>query len=93
MKANYGYMDGSGAYYITIDTDICIDCADHPCLKGCPVGLFEIIEDDYDDIVATIKEDKRKSIKYDCSPCKPVGNRPPLPCVVACTLNAIEHSW
>lgn len=93
MKANYGYMDGSGVYYITIDTDKCVECSEHPCVEACPRGLFEIIEDDYDDLVASIKEDKRKAIKYECGPCKPVGERPLLPCREACEPDAIEHSW
>ncbi len=93
MKANYGYMDGSGEFFITIDTDLCIECGDHGCVKSCPAGLFEIIVDDYDDEVAAIKEDHRKKVKYDCGPCKPVTDRPPLPCVVACKPGALAHSW
>ncbi|TKJ40044.1 ferredoxin [candidate division LCP-89 bacterium B3_LCP] len=93
MKANYGYMDGSGEFYITIDTDLCIECADHGCLEGCPKGMFAIITDDYDDEVAEIKGEFRKKIKYDCADCKPVADRPPLPCVEACTAGAIVHSW
>jgi hypothetical protein len=68
VKANYGYMDGSGNFFITIDTD-------------------------YDDEVAAIKEEHRKKVKYDCGPCKPITDRPPLPCVAACTPGAISHSW
>ncbi len=93
MKANYGYMDGSGEFYITIDTDLCIECEEHGCVIGCPVGSFEIITDDYDDEVAAIKEDHRKKVKYDCAPCKPVSDRPELPCVAACTPGAVTHSW
>ena len=93
MKANYGYLDGSGEFFITIDTDKCLDCADRGCVEACPVGLFEIIVDDYDDEVAAVKEDHRKKIKYDCGPCKPASDRPPLPCVVACKPGAITHSW
>jgi Fe-S-cluster-containing hydrogenase component 2 len=93
MKANYGYMDGSGDFFITIDTDMCIECDHHGCLTACPVGMFEIIVDDYDDEVATIKEDFRKKVKYDCGSCKPTGERPPLPCVEACTPGAVSHSW
>ena len=93
MKANYGYMDGSGEYYITIDTNPCNECTDHPCVAACPVGMFEIIVDDYDDEVAAIKEENRKKVKYDCAPCKPVTDRPPLPCVEACPEDAITHSW
>lgn len=93
MKANYGYMDGSGDFFITIDTDKCIECEHHGCLKACPVGMFEIIVDDYDDKVAAIKEEFRKKVKYDCGACKPTGDRPPLPCVEACTPGAVSHSW
>ena len=93
MKANYGYMDGSGEFYITIDTDKCMECGHHACLEACPKSMFDIEVDDYDDEVAIIKEALRKKIKYECSECKPVGDRPPLPCVVACTPGAISHSW
>ncbi len=93
MKANYGYMDGSGEYYITIDTDKCMECSEHFCVKACPAGLFRIIEDDYEDMVAEIIPNKRQAIKYDCAPCKPLEDRPELPCMAACTPQAIEHSW
>ena len=93
MLANYGYTDGSGEYYITIDTDGCIDCADHPCLKACPKSLFEIIEDDYDDMVAAVVDEHRKSLAYVCSECKPATDRPPLPCVAGCPVNSISHTW
>jgi NAD-dependent dihydropyrimidine dehydrogenase PreA subunit len=93
MRANYGYKDGSGEFFITIETDACIDCAEKPCVESCPAGLLEIIEDDYDDRVAAIREDQRHKLKYACAPCKPVSNRPPLPCVEACPAGTIEHSW
>ncbi len=93
MKANYGYMDGSGEYYITINTDLCIKCSHHACIDACPVNFFEVIVDDYDDEVVAVKEEHRKKLKYDCAPCKPISDRPPLPCVTACTPGAITHSW
>jgi Fe-S-cluster-containing hydrogenase component 2 len=93
MKANYGYKDGSGEYFITIDTDRCIECGDRPCVGACPAGLLEIIEDDYDDEVAAVKDEFRRQLKYACAPCKPVSDPPPLPCVTACPHGALEHSW
>lgn len=93
MKANYGYLDGSGEYFITIDTDLCVECSHHACLEACPKGMFDMIMNDYDEEVAEIKEDFRKKLKYECAQCKPVGERPPLPCVRACTPGAIVHSW
>ena len=93
MKANYGYMNGSGEYFITIDTELCIACPHQGCVDACPSYMFEIIIDDYDDEVAQIKEEYRKKLKYECAQCKPVADRPPLPCIEACTPGVIEHSW
>ena len=47
--ANYGYQDGSGEYYITIDTDKCNSCG--KCVDVCPKDVFEMITDDYDELV------------------------------------------
>ena len=43
MLANYGYKDGSGEYFITIDTDRCTGCGD--CVPVCPAGVLELVED------------------------------------------------
>lgn len=95
MLANYGYKDGSGEYFITIDTDKCNGCGD--CVKACPYGVLTTADDPNDPFreepVALITETHRKKIKYSCAPCKPVSNRPPLPCIAACKAEAIAHSW
>lgn len=91
MIANYGYKDGSGEYYIAINTDLCDGCGD--CATQCPAGVFEIILNDYDEKVPAVTNSQRQKLKYSCAPCKPVGNRPPLPCVAACKPVAIQHSW
>jgi len=91
MRANYGYKDGSGEFFITIDSDLCNSCED--CIEACPAGVLEMITDDYDDVVAAVTEEHRKKIKYSCAACKPTEAQPPLPCVAACEVGAIEHSW
>ena len=96
MLANYGYKDGSGEYFITINTDKCDGCGD--CVKACDQGVFETGEDQNDPFreepVAFVAEAQRKKLKYACSPCKPMtDNRPELPCVAACSAGAISHSW
>ncbi len=91
MRANYGYTDGSGEWYITIDTGKCDGCGD--CVEACPQGVFAVEIDDYDDEVCMVVEEHRKKIKYTCGPCKPVSDRPPLACVTACPEDAISHSW
>ncbi len=93
MIANYGYKDGSGEYFITLDTDRCIPCQDRACVPACPKGLFEIIVDDYDDEVAAVKDTLRRRLQYECMDCKPTHQVPPLPCVTACKAGAISHSW
>ncbi len=44
MRANYGYADGTGEFYLTIDTDKCNGCGD--CVEACPQGIFELSLDD-----------------------------------------------
>jgi len=92
MKAMYGYKDGSGDYFITIDTDKCDGCGD--CVQACPYGVFEVIVDDYDDEVGAVTSDQKNKLKYTCNPCKPEGSRhADFPCVKSCSQDAITHSW
>ena len=92
MKAHYGYEDGSGRFYITIDTERCDGCT--LCVPACPASVLTMIEEDPvgERLVAAVSEEHRKKIKYSCNPCKPAGHGP-LPCVAACEPGAIVHSW
>ena len=96
MLANYGYKDASGDYFITIDTDKCDGCGD--CNSACPAQVFAVVDEDPNDPMsdrrlATADGPGKKKLKYECGPCKPPSNRPPLPCVEACKAGAISHSW
>ena len=95
MKANYGYKDGSGEYYITIDTELCNGCT--KCVEACPENVLEVVENEMDplaeDLVARVSDDHRKKIKYSCAPCKPTTGPVELPCVQICGPGAITHSW
>jgi ferredoxin len=92
--ANYGYEDGSGDFFIALDTDKCNGCG--ACVRACPCRVLEVGEDPNDPLreepVAFVRSAKRKKIKYACAPCKP-NDRPPLPCQAACEAGAIDHSW
>ncbi|MFX0031443.1 MAG: 4Fe-4S binding protein [Candidatus Hodarchaeota archaeon] len=94
-KANYGYKDGSGEYFITIDTDLCNSCG--KCVDACPENVLEMGENELDplgdEVIAIVSEEHRKKIKYSCAPCKPVGKTKELPCVKSCEPGAITHSW
>ncbi len=97
MLANYGFKDGSGDFFITIDTDRCDGCSD--CVPACPAGAFAVGEDENDpmsdDPVAFVVAEHRKKIKFSCSECKPSAGYSieELPCVKACPVSAITHSW
>jgi len=46
MLANYGYKDGSGEYFITIDTEKCDGCG--KCVEACPEHCFQVGSDEND---------------------------------------------
>jgi ferredoxin len=94
MLANFGYKDGAGEFFISVDTDKCTGCGD--CVTACPMKLFVVVDEDpFDPLnenpIAIIPKDKTNKLKYDCGPCK--SSSEPLPCVKACTVGAIAHSW
>ncbi|MEJ5327998.1 MAG: 4Fe-4S binding protein [Candidatus Bathyarchaeia archaeon] len=89
---HYGYSDGSGEYYIVIDSDKCSGCGD--CVKACPQSALELatmLIDLEDKTVAAVTEEHRRKIKYTCSPCKPESGK--APCVLACAQDAIKCVW
>lgn len=97
-ETNYGYKDGAGTWYITVDTTACDGCND--CVEVCPADMWELKEDEFaimgdGEMVAGIKEDHQKSVRYDCSPCKsPSGDGDGVAkCGEACHVDAIEFSW
>jgi ferredoxin len=89
--ANYGYADGSGEYYITVDTDKCDGCGD--CVEACASGILEVILDDYDEPKAVVKLQFATTLSDACPGYyrKCAGVEPN--CHAACRAGAIRHSW
>jgi ferredoxin len=94
MLANYGFKDGSGDWYLTIDTEKCNGCG--KCGTVCPSKALMVGEDEFDPFrdepVASVKEEERKKLKYTCAPCKPGFGNSPVLCTTACDRGAISHS-
>lgn len=91
MIAQYGYADGSGEYYIIIDTDRCDGCGE--CVKVCPKGIFDIAADDYGKSVAYVREDIIKSLHYVCPGYHHKCANEEKNCHEACSQDAISHTW
>jgi ferredoxin len=86
MLANYGYQDGSGVYYITIDTDKCNGCGE--CVKICPKDVFEMVLDDYDELVPKVTNAVINQIGFICE-----ASSCDYKCQKVCPKDAIRHSW
>jgi Fe-S-cluster-containing hydrogenase component 2 len=93
LIVHYGYLDGEGEYFITVDDSKCSICDKKWCIDACPKSALIEALNDYGEVVMMVKEEFRKNLKYVCSQCKPKVSRPPLPCVTACPYDAIKHSW
>jgi ferredoxin len=91
MIIHYGYEDGSGKYYVSIDAETCNACG--ACIEKCPQKIlaFEEVLIDLDfKQAAVVKETERKKIKYSCGSCHEGKD---IPCVQACEKGAIVATW
>jgi Fe-S-cluster-containing hydrogenase component 2 len=92
LITHYGYIDGSGEYYIVIDSDRCSGCG--KCIQKCPEKALKLeteFIDLEDKIVAAVAEEHRKKIKYTCAACNPESGS--TPCVLACEAKAVKCVW
>lgn len=89
MITYYGYTDGSGEYFVVIDSDKCSGCGN--CVRHCPKSALQlepVFVDLEDKTVATVKEEYRNKIGFVCAECKPELNL--APCVLACRNGAVK---
>lgn len=91
MIIHYGYEDGSGKYYVSIDAEKCDACK--ACIEACPQKILklEMVMLDLDDkSVAVVGEAHRKKIQYTCGACH---KEQKIPCSSACPMGAIVTTW
>jgi Fe-S-cluster-containing dehydrogenase component len=91
MITHFGYEDGSGKFYVSIDAEKCNACA--ACIETCPQKILVtdtvMIDLDFKE-AAAVSESQRKKIKYTCASCHE-GKE--IPCVKACEKGAIVATW
>ena len=91
MKIHYGYSDGTGNYFITIDTNSCDGCAE--CMSACPENIFIMAKDNSGQPKAVVKEETRKKLALLCPGFHSCSNINEVNCHGICQKGAISHSW
>ena len=91
MRANYGYADGSGEYYLTVDTERCDGCG--ACVPVCPAAVLAVEPDDYDEPKAVVRPEVRRRLAEVCPGRAACARLHGVTCHSACPLEAIQHTW
>ncbi len=94
MQGFYGFKDGSGEWFLIVDTEKCSGC--RKCVEVCPMHILDVGEDEFDPFrdepVVKVKNEERNKIRYSCAPCKPGYGEKPTPCIEVCEPCAISFS-
>ncbi|MCL2691494.1 MAG: 4Fe-4S binding protein [Candidatus Bathyarchaeota archaeon] len=89
MISYHGYSDGSGEYFLSVDSDKCNGC--QKCINKCPQNILHIelmFIDLEDKPIAAVKKEQCNKIRYTCTQqCNPEKNQ--TPCILCCPTNAI----
>jgi ferredoxin len=91
IRANYGYADATGEYYLTIDTARCDGCGD--CVPACPENILEIVRDDFGELKAAVRDDVAQLLAHACLGYDAYCVRNEVNCHSACHADAIQHTW
>jgi len=91
MKVQYGYSDGTGDYFITVNTGLCDGCGD--CVKACPAGIFVVDRDDSGQPKVRVKEEVRKRLSFLCPGFQSCSSKSEVNCHSVCQKDALSHSW
>jgi predicted CoA-substrate-specific enzyme activase len=90
VEIQYGYSDGTGDYFITVDTAKCDACG--LCVDACQEHILAMVREDGRGPYAAVKDELRKKLAYVCPGIKACGAKDKN-CQKSCSKNAIKHSW
>ncbi len=90
-RVHYGYSDGTGNYFITIDAGRCDGCGE--CVPVCPSLIFEVVQEDGTQPKARVKESARKNLAFLCPGYTSCRGNLPENCHAVCRGDAIRHTW
>lgn len=88
-KAQYGYSNGTGEYYITIDMRLCTGCG--KCAEVCPARV--LVMSGKQNSKAKVKEEVRKKLALLCPGFDICSRQHAVNCHSVCPTDAIRHSW
>jgi len=87
----YGYSDGTGEYFITVDNSLCNGCG--RCVPACPGGVLVMAQDGNGDMKATVKETVRRRLAFACPGFQSCSRAHEANCHTVCPADAITHTW
>ena len=90
-RISYGYSDGTGEYFITIDKGLCDGCGE--CVTACPGDVFVMAQDGSDDMKAVVKETVRQKLAFTCPGFEACSKSHQTNCHTICPCEAISHTW
>jgi predicted CoA-substrate-specific enzyme activase len=90
-RIQYGYNDGSGDYYITVDAGRCDGCG--KCVPACPADVFEVFREDGRQPKARVAEVARKRLSILCPGNESCRASRAENCRSVCPHDAISLSW
>jgi predicted CoA-substrate-specific enzyme activase len=91
MKVQYGYSDGTGEYFITVDPARCDGCGE--CVLACPSAIFTVAKTDSAQPVARVRDEVRKKLALVCPGFHSCSTKCKVNCHSVCQHGAISHSW
>jgi predicted CoA-substrate-specific enzyme activase len=91
MKISYGYSDGTGEYFITINTGKCDACG--KCVPACPAAVLEVAPNDQGQPKARVKDAVRKKLHLVCPGYRNCSLSHQVNCHSACPTEAITQTW